>query len=212
MPNQAGELTWADVKTTIAYRLNRPSLPPPFIQMIADEQAEVLSSEGWWPQEQTNNDITTEPGQYFYTLPKGTIQIVFIRFLLTQVYIPVYMARSYEDILLSDPVAPPFTAIPSTARIFGRSLRLFPTPNGQYPLELSLIQKVPIPSNDQDTTSFWVNEGRTLIVNLVCQHIAQELLRDPDRAALHEKAVEKAMDSIAEISHARNSPHVMRRN
>ena len=122
------------------------------------------------------------------------------------------MARSYEDILIADPVSPPFTAIPSTARVYGRMLRLFPTPNGQYPLELSLDQRIGIPTDDQDTTSFWVNEGRTLIVNAVCAHLAAELLRDPDRAQIHQAVMEEAKDSLAENTFSRNGPHILRQH
>jgi hypothetical protein len=212
VPTQQGTLTWGDVKSSIALRLNRPTIPPAFIQLIAEERAYELASEGYWPQQQTNTALTTEPGQYFYPLPFGTVDVTFIRFLLTSVFIPVYKARRYEDILISDPTSPPFTAIPSSARVFGRMLRLFPTPNGQYPLELTLNQQVGIPTDDQDTQNFWVNEGRALIVHMTCQHLAQELIRDPDRATMFEGLVQKDMDSLAEISHSRNGPHYMERH
>lgn len=212
MPTQAGLTTWSDVLSTIATRLNRPNLPPAFITMIAQERAQELASEGFWPQEITNTETTTEPGQYFYPLPAGTVDVMFIRYLLTNVFIPVYKARRYEDILISDPVSPPFTAPPSLARVFGRMLRLFPTPNGQYPLELTLNQRVGIPTDQQDTTSFWVNEGRALIVFTTCQHLASELLRDPDRATLYEGLAQKERDSLSEISHARNGPHFMEKH
>ena len=80
MPNQDGQLTWSDIKETIAFRLNRPNLPPAFIQMIAQERADVLSNEGYWPQQVTYDEITTQPGQYFYELPHGTVKVLFIRF------------------------------------------------------------------------------------------------------------------------------------
>ena len=176
---------------------------------MAEERADILASEGYYPSQITDTTITTQPGQYFYLQPKGTVKILMVRFLLTQVWIPLSWARRYEDILLADPIQPPFTAIPSSARSFGRLLRLFPTPNDQYPLELSLEATIPVPTNDQDTTSFWVNEGRSLMINMTCQHIALEYLRDPDRAALHKQAADEAKDSLEEVTHTRNGPVVM---
>jgi hypothetical protein len=209
MPNQQGQLTWADVKGQVAFRLNRSTLDPAFIQLMAEERADILASEGYYPSQITDTSITTQPGQYMYLQPKGTVKILMVRFLLTQVWIPLSWARRYEDILLADPVQPPFTAIPSSARSFGRLLRLFPTPNGQYPLELSLEAAIPVPTDDQDTESFWVNEGRPLMINMTCQHIAQEYLRDPDRAALHEKSANEAKDALEEQTHTRNGPVVL---
>jgi hypothetical protein len=208
-PNQQGQFTWADVKTQIAFRLNRSNLDPSYIQLMAEERADMIASESWYPSQQTNTDITTEFGQYMYLLPKGTVNILMVRFLLTQVWIPLTRARRYEDILLADPVQPPFTAIPSTARAFGRLLRLFPTPNGQYPLELSLERRIDIPTDDQDAESFWVNEGRAWIINRTAEHIAREYLRDPDRANNHKMAADDAEDKLTEITHARNGPHIM---
>lgn len=204
------DTAWADVKKSIALRLNRPSLDPALIQLFAEERADVMAADGFWPSEQTDTRITTQTGQYFYLLPKGIVKILMVRLLLTSIWIPLSYARSYEDILISDPVQPNFTAIPAMARTFGRLLRLFPTPNAQYPIELTVERRVDIPTDDADTQSFWVNEGRALIVNRVCEHIAQEVFRDPDRAALHRTSGDEARDAMDEITHARSGPHVVR--
>lgn len=209
MPDQNGNTTWGDVKASIAFRLNRPAMDPNFIQFMAEERANVYAAEGFWPSQVTNTEITTQPGQYSYLLPPGTVKILFVRFLLTQVWIPLYWARRYEDILLSDVVQPSFTGIPGTCRAFGRILRLFPTPNSNYPLELTLEQRVNIPTDDDDTGNFWVDDGRALIVNSVCSHIAGEYLKDTDRADRHAAAAQEAMDAIESISHSRNGPKIM---
>jgi len=209
MPDQNGNTTWSDVKSTIAFRLNRPNLDPNFIQFMSEEVTTNLASEGFWPSQVTNTQITTQPGQYFYLLPNGLVKILFIRFLLTQVWIPLTWVRRYEDILLSDPVQPPFTAIPSQARAFGRMLRLFPTPNSNYPLELTVEQRVAVPTDDDDTTNFWVDEGRPLMVAKVCAKIAREYLRDMDRATTFDDAAIEAMDAVESISHSRNGPKLM---
>lgn len=211
MPDSQGNTNWADVRDQIAFRLNRRNLDRGYIQLMAEERADVMAADGFYPSQQTSMQITTEPGQYFYTLPKGIVTIMMVRFLLTQVWIPLTMARSYEDILIADPVQPPFTAIPSTARVFGRLLRLFPTPNSQYPLELTVERRVDIPSDDNDIDSFWVNEGRALIINRTCEHIARELLRDPDRADQYRISGDEARDAMDEITHTRNGPTVVAR-
>jgi hypothetical protein len=205
------DTTWAAVKRAIAARLNRPNLDPAVIQMFAEERADVMAADGFWPSQQTDTELTTEPGQYFYLLPRGITNILMVRLQLNSIWIPLAWARSYEDILIADPVQPPFTAIPSSGRVFGRLLRLFPTPNDQYPLELTVERRVDIPSDDTDTQSFWCNEGRALIINRTCEHIAQELLRDPDRAAMHKSVGDEARDAMDEITHSRNGPTVMSR-
>lgn len=211
MPNAQGQTTWADVKGQIAFRLNRPNLDPKFIQLMAEERAQVMAADGFYPSQQTNTTITTQVGQYFYLLPQSVVNILFVRLLLNAVWIPIYRARSYEDILIADPVQPPFTAIPATGRVFGRLLRLFPTPNAQYQLELTVEARIDIPTDDNDSQNFWVNEGRALIINRTCEHIAIELLRDADRAANHKAAGDEARDALDETTHVRNSPQVMER-
>jgi len=44
MPNQQGQLTWADVKGQVAFRLNRSTLDPAFIQLMTEERADILAS------------------------------------------------------------------------------------------------------------------------------------------------------------------------
>lgn len=209
MPNAQGQFVWADVKAQVAFRLNRPNLDPAYIQLMAEERADVLAADGFLPSEQTNTTITTQPGQYFYNLPRGVTRVLMVRLLLNNIWIPLTWAKRYEDILLSDPVQPPFTAIPSQARAYGRLLRLFPTPNAQYGLELSVDQNVMVPTDDNDSENYWVNEGRALMINAVCQHIAQELFRDPDRASNHAEAAQEAMDALTAITHVRNGPHII---
>ena len=208
MPNPT---TWLDVKRAIALRLNRPNLDPAVIQFFAEERADVAAADGFFAGQQTNTNITTQPGQYFYLLPRGITNILMVRLQLNSIWIPLSWARSYEDILIADPVQPAFTAIPSTGRVFGRLLRLFPTPNAQYPLELTVEGRIDIPTDDGDTQNFWVNEGRAFIINRTCEHIAQELFRDPDRAAMHKASADEARDAMDEITHSRGGPVVMNR-
>jgi hypothetical protein len=202
--------TWADVKQTIGVRLNRPNLDPTLIQMFAEERADVLSAKGFFPSEQTDVSITTNPGQYFYLLARGITNIQFVRFLLSSIWIPLSRARSIEDILMADPVQPSFTAIPSSGRVFGRLIRLFPTPNGQYPLELTVTRRVDIPTDDNDDQNFWVNEGRAIIVAEVCKHYALQVIHNKDWVADFTVAGEEAKDSMDDITSVRNGPTIVR--
>jgi hypothetical protein len=198
------------VKTTIKLRLNRPNLADAIIQFLAEERANEMAADGFWPAEQTDSTLTTSPGQYFYLLPRGITHIERVRLLLTNVWMPLTYARSFDDILLADPVQPPFTAIPSTARAWGRLLRLFPTPNGQYPLELNVTRRVDIPTDDNDTTSFWVDEGRSLIVNRVCEHYSSEVIHHTQWAAMFKQNGDEARDAMTEITGTRNGPTIVR--
>lgn len=209
MPNADGSRNWADVKDTIAFRLNRPNYNRDFIQLMCEERANVLSAQGFFPQEQTDTSITTNAGQYMYLLARGMVEVRMARLMLNGgVWIPLTRARSYEDILIADPLQPPFTAIPSTAKVFGRMIRLWPTPNAQFPLELTVVRRADIPTDDTDATSFWVDEGRTLIVNEVCKHIAAEVLHQPDWASQFGASGTEASDAIEVISNVRNGPHI----
>lgn len=214
MPDANGNTTWSDVIDSIGQRLSRPSLPPQFITLLAQEQADELAAEGYWFQEDTDTTITTQNGESFYNLPAGTIKVTFCRFQLGNVMIPIYPARSYADLIISDPVVPSVTAIPSVMRNFGRAIRLFPTPNAQYPLELTLTRRAEIPGmNDmQNTTSIWVNEGRKLIVASVCKNLAMQLTRDPDRAAIFERAETEAKDALEITTFARKGPHYVKKH
>lgn len=201
---------WSDVKDQIAFRLNRPNYPRPVIQLAAEEVAQKLSSEGLFPQEQTDTTITTNPGQFFYLLARGIVEIRMVRLMLGGgVWIPLTRARSYEDILIADPIQPPFTAIPSTAKTFGRLLRIWPTPNAQYPLEVTVERRVDVPTDDTDTQSFWCDEGRMLMINAACAYIAGTFLHQPDWAQGFLTAASEAQDSLDVITNVRNGPHLV---
>lgn len=199
---------WGDVKRTIGIRLNKSTLDPTFVQMLAEEAVNTL--DGYFPSEQTDVTITTEPGQYFYLLGRGITKITMVRLLLGSVWIPLDWAKSYEEILLSDPVQPGFTAIPSKARAYGRLLRLFPTPAGQYPLEISSDRRADVPTDDNDTLSFWVDEGRELIINAVCKKYCLEVIHNPEWAQMYDAQLQKAEDAQLEITTTRNGPHISR--
>lgn len=211
MPDANGNINWGDVLDQIATRIIRPGLDRLFIQIMADEVVTMLESEGYFPSKQTDETLTTQPGQYMYRVPKGATQVLFARILLGNVWINVVRANSYEELVAQDPVAPNFTAIPSTMRVFGRLFRLFPTPNANYPIELTVDRKVDLPTDAEDTENFWVDEGRAIIINGTAEYLCRTYTRDYDRADQLAMKFQEAKDSMDIVTYSRQGAALMER-
>ncbi len=184
---------------------------------MAGERITIAGPEIFQPSEVTNNDIVTTPGQFFYPLPSGTQKVNAIRVLYNSVWIPVTLADRYTDILYSDPLQPPFTSLPVTlAKVYGQNLRLFPTPDGQYPVELTMERTPPAPTNDQDDTNFWVTDGRVYLINATMLEICKEYLdlANPNspRIAKLETSTEQARLALLSTALNVDGPFIMRVN
>lgn len=211
--------SWGDLKSQIAFRLNRTDLPPQFVQTMCVERIDFWGPQVLFPAEVTNTDIVTTQGIQFYSLPRGTQKVRYVRVLYNTIWIPVYEADDYADILYADPLQPPFTSLPVTLyKILGNQLRLFPTPNGNYPVELTMEQTIVEPQGntaDQDTTNFWVTDGRMLLINSTCSEICREYLDielgpQSPRIAVFDQNTQLALDQLMGRSHQLTSVSVMK--
>lgn len=211
--------TWGDLLTAIQFRLNRTDLPTEFVRQMAGERVEFYGPQVLFPSEVVDTSIVTNPGVQFYPLPRGTQNVRYVRVLYGGIWIPVYRADNYADILYADPLQPPFTSLPVTLyAILGTQIRLFPTPNGQYPVELtldSLIVEPQPPFGDLDTTNFWVTDGRVLLINATCLEICAEYLDielgpQSPRIGIFQKNTDEALSQLMGRSHAITSPSIMK--
>lgn len=170
-------MTWGDLLDSIPYRLDRDDLTRDFVEGIANEQITLFGPQLFTPSETTDYSIITNPGQFFYKLPAGFQRLTYVRVLFGGIWIPVAIAETFTDILAADPLQPPFTTLPVTiCRVYGNQLRLFPTPNGQYPVELTMMGTVPGPTDYNDDTNFWLNDGNVFLRAATCLAICQERL------------------------------------
>jgi hypothetical protein len=183
---------------------------------MAVERIDFWGPQVLYPSEVVNTDIVTNQGQQFYTLPRGTQKIRYIRVLQNSIWIPVFLADHYDDILYADPQQPPFTSLPVTlAAVLGNQLRLFPTPDGNFPVELTMDQTIVEPTDDDDTDNFWVNDGRMLLINSTCAEICREYLDielglQSPRIQAFDSNTEAALSQLMGRSHQLTQPSLMK--
>ena len=208
-------MTWIELLTTIPFRLNRPNISADFVREMALERVDFSGPQIFNPAEVTNYDIVTQPGQFFYRLPAGTQQVNFIRVLFNGIWIPVTIAKHYDEILEADPLQPPFTSLPVwLCRVYGNQIRFFPTPNANYPVELTMMQTIAAPTDDNDSVNFWVTDGRILLINSTCAEICAEYLDiavpNSPRIATYRANAEDALEKLMMNAHALSTPSVMK--
>jgi hypothetical protein len=200
-------MTWLELLNQVSFRLNRPDLPADFVRHMAEERVTFYGPQIFQPAEGTNDSITTQPGQYFYQLPSGTQRINFVRILYGGIFIPVTLVDNYNDILMVDVLQPPFTSVPvSLAKVYGNQLRLFPTPDGQYTIELTGMFTIGAPTDDNDDTNFWVTDGRVLEINATMLEICNEYLDltdpSPIRTQRLKQNTDEALNQLMSQAHA----------
>lgn len=208
-------MNWGELQSAVQFRLNRPDLPDAFILEMLQERIDFYGPSIFYPAEITDYSIITSPGQFFYPLPSGTQKVNFVRVLYGGIWIPVGLADHYSDILFNDPLQPPFTSLPVTlAAVYGKLLRLFPTPDGQYPVELTMDSTIAAPTSDADTTSFWVTDGRMLLINATCLEICTEYLDisvpQSPRIAAFAANTQAAFEQLMTQAHQHEGAFVMR--
>lgn len=203
-------MTWGELLSAIVFRLNRDDLPDDFVRQMVDERVSFYGPQIFTPASVTNYDIVTQPGQQFYKLPAGTQSVTYVRVLYNGVWIIVPMV-DYETILIADPLQPPFTSLPvSMCAVYGNQIRLFPTPNQQYPVELTMMQTIAAPTDDTDATNFWCNDGRMLLINATCAEICAEYLDiavpNSPRIQTYRANEAMALEKLMQNAHAMTQP------
>src|SRR5215475_1379382 len=209
-------MTWQDFLNSIPFRLNRDDLPAEFVEEMANEQITLFGPQLFAPSE-TTSYINTQAGQQFIALPAGFQRLTYVRVLYNGVWIPVEIAQSYIDILNVDPLQPPFTSLPVTlCRVYGKQLRLFPTPNAVYPVELTMFATVPGPTDYNDDTNFWVTDGNIFLRAATCLAICQEYLDQAQpqsaRIGYWQGRTDLALNLLQTQVHAFTGPSTLRQH
>jgi len=206
--------SWGDFLDSIPFRLNRDDLGRELVEEFANEQIILYGPQLFAPSE-TTNYINTQPGQFFYKLPAGFQRLTFVRVQYNGVWIPVTIADRYTDILTVDVLQPPFTSLPvSLASVYGLQLRLFPTPNAQFPVELTMMATAPGPTDYEDTTNFWTNDGNVFLRAATCFAICEEYLdqANPQSARVVKwgERRDMALSLLQVQAHAVTQPSIIR--
>jgi hypothetical protein len=210
-------LTWQDFLTSIPFRLNRDDLTQQFVEEMADEQVTLYGPQIFAPSEITDYSIVTQPRQFFYNLPSGFQSLTYVRILYNGIWIPVPIAQSITDILNVDPVQPPFVSLPvSLCRVYGNQIRLFPTPDGAYSVELTIMGTPAAPTDYNDSTNFWVTDGNIFLRAATCLAICQEYLDqatpNSPRIQNWQRRTDLALTNLQNQAHARTQPSTLRQH
>lgn len=135
--------------------------------------------------------FTTVASQEFYTISDATAidsmpQVYVLHALINSIRYPLEK-RSWEWM---EEVSGNPTAIgqPTDWAYFARNLRLYPIPDGAYPIRASRITKVTGLSADADT-NIWTSTAYDLIRSEAKLILAQEVLYDEGIAASMKKAI-----------------------
>lgn len=208
-------MNWGELQAAVPFRLNRDDLPAAFVLEMLYERIDFFGPQVLQPAEQLDYSIVLQPGQQQYTLPTGTQRVDNVRVLYNGIWIPVPFAERFADILASDPLQPPFTSLPvSMCRVVGNQIRVFPTPNQQYPLELYGLFTIAPPVDPGDSTNWWCTVGRVLLINATCAQICREYLDiavpNSPRIATFDRNTADSLDKLVTQSHQMGGPWIAR--
>ena len=207
--------TWGDFLDSIPFRLNRDDLGRDTVEEFANEQIVFYGPQLFAPSEITDYSITTQPGQFFYKLRAGFQRLTYVRVQFNGLWIPVPIVDRYTDILTVDPLQPPFVSLPvSLAGVYGLQLRLFPTPDNVYPVELTMMATAPGPTDYNDATNFWTNDGNILLRAATCFAICDEYLdqANPNSARVQKWGArrDEALTLLQVQAHQVTQPSIIR--
>jgi hypothetical protein len=181
----------------ILKRLNRYGDPG-----IADAAARFsldrvyfYSQEFFFAGEKQDTSLVLIPGQASYPLPAGTLNIIFVRLNLNGNWIPLECRDIREMLLWDTSTNPPITSPPSYYAMLGNKLRLFPRPDQNYPIELT-VESAPLPPRLLTDSNFWTNEAFTLIVEATCADICSLFTNDQARAQAHAMATARELSQL----------------
>lgn len=215
-------MNYLQLQQQVAAWLNRPDLLVPVAPAITSAIYDFTQDRiFYWqkalysPSEQLNYDITTIPHQSEYAFNaypglRGLQCVLFVRLLQgTQIWIPLSRVHWYNEILLADVLAPSFVSLPSYWATYGQTLRLYPTPNDNYPLELMCNAGPPAPIADTDD-NFWTSDASALIIRSTCAEICAQYLNDLPRAEIFMQSTQREADSLKNYTMRLRGPSYVR--
>lgn len=186
-------LTYAQVKSAIADRLNRDDLTTVIADFAAD-RIEYYQKECFYAGRVLNGSISTVVGTKNYSFPTGWEQVVTIRILNGSTWIEL-IQKSYDELQEMDSLQPSVQSLPAYWAPFADQFYVFPAPNAIYSLELTM-DLPPNPPADA-ASNFWTGDAQTLVIEGTCAEICATYLNDPVREARHRPLEERELISLS---------------
>jgi hypothetical protein len=171
-------MNFGQLKAAIASDLNRDDLGSVIADFVED-RIRFYQREFFFGAPQTVT-FTTNPGQAAYPFPDSVVNPQLVRMLYYENW-QLLSEVAYNDILALDTNVPSTQSPPDLWAPFGLLIRLYPVPDGWYPIEITGHGKLPIP-HDDTVTNFWTLDAAMLIRYATAAQIRAVRLRDLDGA------------------------------
>lgn len=182
--------TFGDMQTRIANELKRTDLTSEIKLAINDAINDYDGNRFWFNEERDTTAFTTVQGQEFYTTADAPIIAtmrhidVLTVFVFNSRWVMHFRTPQYMEF---QSVNPNWNAIPEDWSYYNETIRLYPIPNGAYPVYISgTIQVSPHPLTDDADTNVWTNEAEQLIRYCAKRKLFTDLIRDPAQAAVNQ--------------------------
>lgn len=192
--------TYADLQARIARELHRTDLTSDIQSAIKSAIDFYASQRFHWNEKRWS--LTTIAGTKFYgqstpspgTLPSDILEIDSIT-VTANARIYQLDRMTYIDMDAIDAGTTPLAGYPRLWSWYGGQLRLYPTPNSSYVLNLSGQYQLPALSNDADT-NFWTTEAEGLIRCRAKRELYAHLLLDDPNAIRMDALSKEALRSL----------------
>jgi len=167
-------MNFGELKAAIAEDLNRDDLTSVVADFLAD-RIRYYQREFFFGADQTVT-FTTTVGQAAYPFPDSVVNPQLVRMLYYSNW-QLLTEVSYSDILALDTNVPSTQSPPDLWAPFGLIIRLYPVPDGVYPIEITGHGKLPIPPRDE-VTNWWTTDAAMLLRYATSAQIRAIRLRD----------------------------------
>lgn len=169
--------TLADLKTRIITEMVRDDLADDLAAQLLihiQRACEYYSEEKFWFNSLVTTAVTVAGTQ--------TVNVPATMRRVDRVTIPAYTQELIE-VTMQDLDFDTVQSIPRGYAYYNDALKLYPTPDAVYTLQLTGIAQVDAPELDADS-SIWTNEAQDLIVGRTKMTLFREQFRDPEGTQL----------------------------
>lgn len=177
--------TLADLKTRIVTETSRSDLEDELADQLLlhiQRACEFYASEKFW----FNSIITTAPtvgGTQTVNVPATVRRVDKVTIPALDIVLNECTLADFDDYTLS--------GVPWAYAYYNDALRLYPTPDAAYTLQITGLAQVDAPTDDADT-SIWTDEAQDLIVARTKFTLFRGQFRDPEGAQLANAEVQEA--------------------
>ena len=206
--------TFGDMQTRIANELKRTDLTSEIKLAINDAINDYDGNRFWFNEERDATAFTTVLGQEFYTVADAPV-IASMRhidtatvFVFNSRWVMHFRTPQYME---WQSVNPSWNAIPEDWSYYNETIRLYPIPNGAYPVYLSgTMQIAPTPLSSDNDSNVWTNEAEQLIRYCAKRKMFSDLLRDPDQMQINKALEDNQFNILQSETAKRGGPATIR--